>query len=298
MLAGRSGESSVNVREVVPAGVRATARAGHARTMTTFAVDHHLTRPAYGAGTLPLAVAHRGGAALGPENTAAAFEGALALGFTHLETDVRLTRDGVLVAFHDEHLLRTTGVDRPINRTDWSVVRRLPVLGTASRVERMDDLLAAFPQACFSIDVKVPEVVEPLAEAIRRTGSAGRVCVGGGWDQWLTEIRVRVGPQLSWALGWRSLASLMAAAETGVRPVRLPLGGFVHLPPTLHRLPLLRRRTIALAHELGQRVVAWTIDDPDEIRDLLDRGVDGIMTDRPDVLRQVLVERGQWPTTP
>jgi glycerophosphoryl diester phosphodiesterase len=248
----------------------------------------------YGCGPGPLAIAHRGGAGLGPENTLAAFGRATTLGFRYLETDARVTRDGVAVAFHDPSLLRVTGVDRPLAATDWAAVRRLRVLGTNCGVERIEDVLACFPDCCFTIDVKTSAAVAPLAEAIRRTGSAARVCVAGGWDSWLAELRARVGPELRSALGWRALATILAAAETRRRPALLTASGFVHLPRAFGGLPVLRRPVIELAHDLGLRVVAWTVDDPQVIDVLLDRGVDGIITDRPDVLRERLIARSLW----
>lgn len=267
--------------------------AGTLDLMISWSIAQGHNRSSYGDETGPLAIAHRGGAGLGPENTLALFARAAALGFRYLETDVRITRDGVVVAFHDESLLRVTGLDARVRDTDWPTVRRLHVLETSNRIERVEDVLACFPDACFSIDVKEAAVVGPLAAAIRRTGSADRVCVAGGWDRWLAAVRELTGPDLRLALGWRALATLTACARARVQAPRLA-GEFVHLPHTLAGLPLLRRRVIDLAHGQGLRVVAWTIDEPAEIRQLLDLGVDGIITDRPDLLREVLVARGDW----
>jgi len=249
--------------------------------------------PSYGDDHGPLAIAHRGGAGLGPENTLDLFARSTALGFRYLETDVRVTRDGLAVAFHDESLLRVTGRDARVRDTDWDVVRGLRVLGTGSRVERIEDVLACFPDALFSVDVKEPSVVVPLSAAIRRTASAHRVCVAGGWDRWLAAVRELTSRELRTALGWRALATLTACARAGVRPPRLG-GQFVHLPPKFAGMPLLRQRVIELAHAQGLKVVVWTIDEPAQMVRLLDRGIDGIITDRPDVLREVLVARGTW----
>jgi glycerophosphoryl diester phosphodiesterase len=247
----------------------------------------------YGDDRGPLAIAHRGGAGLGPENTLEVFARSTALGFRYLETDARVTRDGVAIAFHDETLLRATGYDARVRDVDWAEIRRLRVMGTSSRIERVEDVLGCFPATRFSIDVKEPGVLAPLAAAIRRTGSAHRVCVAGGWERWLAEVRELAGAELRVALGWRGLATLTACARARVRPPRLA-GEFVHLPPTLVGMPLLRQRVIDLAHGQGKKVIAWTIDEPAKINQLLDRGVDGIITDRPDVLREVLVARGAW----
>lgn len=254
-------------------------------------------RVAYGDGPSPFAIAHRGGAGISPENTLAAFGRAAMLGFRYLETDVRVTSDAVAIAFHDSSLLRVTGLDRPVSATPWATIRRLRVLGTNCGIERIEDVLGCFPESCFAIDVKTASVPAPLASAIRRTRSAPRVCIAGGWDRWLNGVRAGVGVPIACALGWRSLAGLVAAAETGRRWARPAGASFVHLPLSLGRVPTLRRPVLDLAHDCGLRVFAWTVDDAATIDELLDRGVDGIITDRPDVLREQLVARGEWATS-
>ncbi len=251
----------LNIANIAP-GIRATGRraaqSGGVATLLPERRDRNLT---YGGRVGPIAIAHRGGAALGPENTLVAFERATRLGFDHLETDVRVTRDGVAVAFHDASLLRVTGVDRLVATMSWAQLRGLRILDTDSPIERIEDVLAAFPDSCFAIDLKTGSVAAPLADAIVRTGSARRICVAGGWDGWLDDVRRRVRAPICSALGWRALAALVAAAESRRQPRRLGPGQFVHLPRSLGRIPVVRQPVIALAHELGLRVVAWTVDD-------------------------------------
>jgi glycerophosphoryl diester phosphodiesterase len=252
----------------------------------------------YGGGTWPLAIAHRGGAGLGVENTVETFARSVSLGFDYLETDVRVTSDGVLVAFHDDRLSRVTDLRGRIERTPWSVLRQARVrtsLGDDGRVHPLADLLEAFPDSKFAIDLKSTAAIAPLAKVLRDTRSQGRVCLAGAWDGWLSQARALIGPQLVTALGWRSLGTLVSCAKAGVRPpARVATGQFVHVPVSLGRVPVLAERLVTVAHDLGLRLVAWTVDDPARMRSLLDLGVDGIITDRPDVLREVLVARGQW----
>lgn len=256
-------------------------------------------RGRYGADAGPLAVAHRGGAGLAAENTLAAFEQATALGLRYLETDVRTTADGVALAFHDATLDRVTPLRGPVADRPFAAVRGTPVLG-AGPVLLLEDLLAAFPGSNVMIDVKEERAVAPTIAAVRRTGSAARVCVAGGWDGWLAAIRQECGPELTTALGWRALGTLLAAAVTGTRPpAAVATGAFAHVTWRYGRLPLLQRpvvaaRLVAMAHELGIRVVGWTIDEAPAMHRLLDDGVAGLITDRPDTLRAVLVGRGQW----
>ena len=243
----------------------------------------------------PLLVAHRGGAGLAPENSIEAFTTALRLGLTAVETDVRVTADGVLVAFHDEHLDRVTDLRGRLDATPWHRVRRarLRVAGVPGegRVVRFEDVLAATGEAFVAVDVKVPAAVGPLAAALRRHGAAHRVCVAGAWDGRLAAVRAQTGADLTSALGWRAVSVLVACARAGVAVPRR-LGGdasFVHLPLRLGGRdlladPVLRAGVVDRAADLGLRVVAWTVDDPRTVRSLLADGVAGVITDRPDAV--------------
>lgn len=248
----------------------------------------------YDDGPWPRVVAHRGGAALAPESTALAFASSLAHGVDHLETDVRVTADGVAVAVHDERLERVTGLRGRVGDVPWSTlartVVRVPGVPGEGPVLTLEDALGTFDGARFAVDLKTPAAVAPLARALRRTGSAHRVCVAGAWDGWLADVRAACDPVPATALGWGALSALVACARTGVRaPAALATGGHVHLPWRWGRLPLLaddvlRRRVVEQASDLGVRVVAWTVDDPARARRLLDDGVAAVITDRPDLL--------------
>ena len=132
------------------------------------------------------------------------------------------------------------------------------------------------------------------SEVLRRRGVAERVCIAGAWDGWLGQVRREV-PEVRTALGWRSLTVLLSCARSGLRPPRaLATAPFAHVPVKLGRFPIFVERLAAMSHDIGVRVVTWTVDDPVVIRRLLDVGVDAIITDRPDVLREVLVSRNQW----
>lgn len=252
----------------------------------------------YGDHPGPLAIAHRGGMALAPENTLAAFGRATSLGLTHLETDVRTTRDGHVVCFHDPTLRRVTGHPGRVADLDLAELRRLRVGGT-DQVPTLVEAMASFPDARFAIDLKDETSIGAMARLLRANpGWAERVLVAGAWSRWLDRLRDEA-PGVTTALGWRSLTTLIACSRGGVRPPGLRVdvlarGGFAHVPIRLGRLPVHSERVIRRAHELGIRVVVWTVDDPATMRALLDMGVDGIITDRPDVLREVLVSRDQW----
>lgn len=240
-----------------------------------------------------LAVAHRGGAGLGPENTLAAFARACALGVRHLETDVRITADGVCVAFHDARTDRLCGVPGSIRQLDWPQVRRLRVHG-CHPVPRLEDVLRAFPDARFLLDVKDPRAIGSLAAAVRGCAAEDRVCVTGSSDDRLADVRAVSGERIATALGWGSLARLTTAAHLGIRPRGIRPAPFAHVPAAAMRVPPVARRLVTMAHDLGSKVVAWTVNDTPMMHDLLDAGVDGLISDRPDLARDVLIHRGQW----
>jgi len=236
----------------------------------------------------PLAIAHRGGAGLAPENTLEAFRRSYALGVRYLETDVRVTRDRQLVAFHDARLERVTaGVGRVADRTLVQLTA-LPVRGGGT-VLPLTQLLAAFPDARFTLDVKEPEAVVPLARLLRETGATPRICAAAARGAWLRTLRALTGDTLCTALSWRELLHLTSRPRG-----RYGCAAFAHVPLRLGLVPVFRDDLVARAHDAGIRIVVWTVNDPSTMHRLLDAGVDGLITDRPDLLREVLLARGQW----
>lgn len=247
----------------------------------------------YGEGPGPLAIAHRGGGGLAQENSLAAFSLASGLGLRYLETDVRVTSDGHLVCFHDETLSRVTSGTGPVRSKSLRDLRALRINGIEP-IPTFDEALDAYPDQFFAIDSKDLAGIAPLVKSLRRKGVAERVCIAGAWDGWLAHVQREV-PAATTALGWRSLTTLLMCARAGVRPPRaLATAPYAHVPFKLGRVPIFVERLVAMAHDLGVRVVMWTVDDPVVIRRLLNAGVDGIITDRPDIMREVLVSRGQW----
>jgi glycerophosphoryl diester phosphodiesterase len=239
----------------------------------------------------PIPYAHRGGALEGLENTMPAFEAVTALGYRYLETDARVTADGVLVAFHDDDLSRTC--DRPglISELPWSEVQAARV-GGKEPIPLMEDMLGTFPQSRINLDAKSDSAVEPLIDAIRRTASVERVCVGAFSDKRLKEIRTAFGPTLCTSMGPFEVARWMAASLIGGWGT--PSVPVAQVPLKQSGIPVVTGRSVRSANRHGVQVHAWTIDEPAEMERLLDLGVHGIMTDRPHVLKEVLQRRGQW----
>jgi glycerophosphoryl diester phosphodiesterase len=246
-------------------------------------------------GTQPRAFAHRGwhvGDLAGCENTLASFRRAVDEGYRYLETDVHLTADGVLVAFHDAALDRVTDGRGPIARLTFREVRRARVAGRFT-VPTLSEVLEACPAAQFNIDPKSDRSVEPLLALLDEHDAWSRVCIGSFSDRRLARIRAGGPVTLATSLGPRAAARLVS----GVRTSRSGswLGAVAAQLPTRFRgIPVVTGRLLRAAHGAGLEVHVWTVNEATRMSQLLDLGVDGIMTDRPDTLRAVLQERGQW----
>lgn len=236
----------------------------------------------------PLAFAHRGGASDAPENTLPAFQDAVDLGYRYLETDVRVTADGVVVAFHDDNLMRTCHRPGKISELPWSEVKAAKVDGKAP-IPSLEELLGTFPTARVNIDCKADNAVDALVAAIKRTDAVDRVCLASFSDGRLKKMRAAL-PEACTALGPQSLALM----KFGL--LRHPPGEAAQVPVKQGPITVTNAKSVERAHSLGVDVHVWTIDDAAEMNRLLDLGVDGVMTDKPAVLKQVLVDRGQWTT--
>ena len=248
----------------------------------------------------PLAFAHRGFAPSGGENTLKAFAAAHELGFAYLETDVRATGDGVLVVFHDEELSRLAGDPRKVAECTAAELSGLRVAGEP--IPTFDQLLRAFPRAHFNVDVKDAGSAALLAEAIGRHGAHGRVLVAsfGG--------RRRHKVQRLLAGGGHSRRTV--AASPGVLGVAAAvlLGNIAPLPRAAFRrvavlqvperhgpIRVVTPRFVGNAHAAGLQVHVWVVNEEQDMHRLLEMGVDGIMSDRADILARVMTERGIWP---
>ena len=261
--------------------------------MTVRAADFPMFAPRWAA------FAHRGGAGhpelVGKENTIAAFRHAVGLGYRYVELDVHATLDEHLMVFHDDDLRRLTGGRGTMADRTYAEIATLRV-GQSEPIPTLDEVLETFPEIRFNIDIKNDGAVTPLVKTIDRHRAHDRVCVGSFSIERLREFRRLMGRRV----------------PTSVSPVGVVWNGYVPLLPRLlnspgtalqipvshalgrRQVPVLTPRLLRHAHLAGKVVHIWTVDDPAEMHRLLDMGVDGIVSDRTDLLKQVFTERGIW----
>ncbi|MFC4049705.1 glycerophosphodiester phosphodiesterase [Actinomadura syzygii] len=250
----------------------------------------------------PIPFAHRGGAGGRPENSMAAFQRAVDLGYRYLETDAHATADGVVVAFHDRTLDRVTDRRGVIAELPYAEVAKARI-GGSEPIPRLEELLSSFPDARVNIDLKDAPVIGPLSAALHRAKAWDRVCLTSFSTRRLAQMRARLplftDRDVCTALGPRGVMALRAKSYGGpaAKLIRLAATGVAcaQVPYGLGPLPFVTEAFVARAHELGLQVHAWTVNEPADMRRLLDLGVDGIMTDDLLALRDVMSSRGQWP---
>lgn len=244
----------------------------------------------------PLAFAHRGGAQVphnvGIENSLAAFRHAYDLGFRYLETDVRLSADGVVFAIHDETLERLTGSAGAVSELSAAELDR-ELLAGREPLLRMSHLFEALPDARFNIDLKSDDVVGPMCELITAHGTSEQVSLGSFSHVRIDRARALL-PQVVTAASTTEAAAVRLLPRAVLRGRLRPAARCLQVPVRRGRITVVTPAVIRRAHRLGMQVHVWTVDDATEMHRLLDLGVDGIVTDRTDVLKEVLVSRGSW----
>jgi glycerophosphoryl diester phosphodiesterase len=245
----------------------------------------------------PIAMAHRGFTAFRlPMNSMGAFREAAKLGFRYVETDVRATRDGVAVILHDRSLPPTSGVSGPIDQLVWPEVRTGDI-GAGESVPPLEELLVALPDMRVNIDIKDASAVEPTVEVIERLGAHDRVLVTSFSDRRRRRALRLLSKRVASSAGTAVVPALLAAKTPATRAFAWRIlhdSDCLQLPPRMGRLTVITPGLVRAVHASGRQVHAWTVDDPAAMHALLDLGVDGIITDRADLLRDVLIARGEW----
>jgi glycerophosphoryl diester phosphodiesterase len=250
----------------------------------------------------PIRFAHRGSRLLWPENTWRAFDGAIEeLGYSYVETDIRITRDHIVVVFHDETLERTTNGVGKVSDWDWEDLRHLdagyrfspdgesfPSRGTGVTISRLDDTFERYPDTCFNIDLKAPRSEWAVAEVIARTRASEQALVGSFNDRRIARFRRITKGSVATAAGPSASVAMYAASRLG-RTIRRGVDAY-QLPMKI-RGGAVDEKLVDAVHDSGAHLHVWTVNEPEPMAELLDLGVDGIVTDRPDVLNEVLEAR-------
>ncbi|HEY7788995.1 MAG TPA: glycerophosphodiester phosphodiesterase [Vicinamibacterales bacterium] len=247
------------------------------------------------AGDRPLVFAHRGGGALAPENTIPAFDNGLALGADGLELDVHLSRDGVLVVHHDLVLDRTTNARGAVVSLTAEELARVdagfrfgaqdgyPFRGRPIGVPTLREVLERYPGVRLIIEIKVntAEIARAVVDEVHRAGATGRVCIGSFGTLVLREVR-RLDPEMATSAGREEVRRVLYGSWIGLRPRTLPNQAY-QVPERAGATRVVSPRFIRIAHAAGAVVQVWTVDREEDMRRLLDWGVDALITNRPDI---------------
>lgn len=250
----------------------------------------------------PIRLAHRGSRILWPENTWHAFDGAVdELGYRYVETDVQVTKDGVVIVFHDDTLERTTNGVGKVRDWEWADLAHLdaayhfsadgdtfPLRGTGVRISRLDDTFDRYPDTHFNIDLKASGSEWPTAEVVFAMNRQDQVLIGSFNDRRIARFRRITRNRVATSAGPQAAMTMYAASRIG-RSVRRPIQAY-QLPATITGASV-DAKLVESIHAAGCHLHVWTVNETDDMRRLLDLGVDGIVTDRPDLLNYVLEER-------
>jgi glycerophosphoryl diester phosphodiesterase len=252
----------------------------------------------------PRVVGHRGSAGTHPENTLESFRAAAARGVQYLEFDIHMTRDGEVVVSHDDHIERIcgrAGVIRDMTYAELAAAdagrmftrdgAMFPFRDKGVRVPRLAEVLAAFPKLRMIVEVKqiAPSVVSPMLDVIDRAGMRRNVLVASEHQEPLDEVR-KLAPEIPTNFSYLESGLFIQAMGTGDANYRPP-GDAVQIPRSYESWQLVTPESVAFAHRLGLEVHVWTVNDEAEMSELLDMGVDGLISDYPERALDVIRRR-------
>jgi glycerophosphoryl diester phosphodiesterase len=249
--------------------------------------EQHYLSPA-----LPRLFAHRGLAIEAPENTLLAFAYAVSAEAGYIETDVHASHDGVAIIAHDADLKRVAGRPVRVGQLTTAELRRVD-LGQGQSFSTLAEALDAFPETRFNIDIKAKDAVEPTVRAILAAGASNRVLVSS-FDEGRRAAALRHLPGVVSSASARRFATALVAGKVGLSPaVRGSLRGLVavQVPERALGMRVTTRRMIDRLHAAGVEIHVWTVNDPQRMNELLDLGIDGIVTDRIDLAVEVVASR-------
>ncbi len=238
-----------------------------------------------------ICLAHRGGGAEQRENSTSAFTAAQALGYRYIETDVQATADGTLIVFHDDTLDRTTNGTGTISALPYSTVREA-LIGGIEPIMTLEQALEEFPGICFNIDIKTEKALQPTLDLMAKMKCFERVCLASFSDNRLAKVRRNLGPEVCTSAGPQGVFALKLGSwglPLSASPVQC-----AQVPVSEYGITIVTSRFITHCNNLGIAVHVWTIDEEAEMRRLIRLGVNGLISDRPTLLKQVAREEGVW----
>ena len=228
--------------------------------------------------------AHRGGSIEAPENTIESFEYSIELGSSYIETDVQLSSNGIPYIFHDDDLKRLFGKNIIFNSLHSDEIDEL-ILFDKYKIPTLESTLQKFPDTLFQIDVKTDEVVLPTMEVIKKTNSTDKVCIASFSSKRLKQVH-KLYPEICLSMGPFEVMKLLLSSF-GLYRNKVP-GNCLQIPIYQYGIKLVTKRFINYIHSIGLKIHVWTINDEDTMQKLIDLGVDGIITDRPKALKDLL----------
>ena len=235
-----------------------------------------------------LGFVHRGGAEEATENTLEAFQHASDIGFVFMETDVQATLDGEVVIFHDSNLERVAGINKKISQLSYKEIKKID-LKKGGRIPSLRDLISSFPNLRFNIDIKTKKAVDKTVKIIKDQKALERVCLASFSSKRLTRIRKLAGPDCCTSMSQLEVIYLLVRSY-GI-PVQRSMGYCAQVPTSQWGIPIVTKKFVDYAHKENKFVHVWTIDKRQEMEDLIELGVDGLMTDRPSILFKVMKEK-------
>lgn len=231
-----------------------------------------------------------------------AFQHAVDLGYRYLETDLHLSGDGVLVCVHDPTLDRTTDGRGPISSLAvrdlqmldagfrFDPIHHFPFRASGIRIPTLEEVATSFPDAVLTVDLKQPRLEDALTALIARLGLLDRIIVGSFRDRRIRRFRRLTAGRVATSSGpMESLRFVLAARAGRARALKADV---LQIPVSYERFRMVDAAVIQAAHRLDKQVHVWTVNDLDEMEELLDMEVDGLITDRPDLLRELMEVRG------
>jgi len=232
---------------------------------------------------------HRGGDEVETENTIEAFKYSSDLGFVFIETDVQATKDGHVVIFHDASLKRMAGVNKSIKELTLKEINEINLLG-GGKIPLLSEALETFPDLRFNIDIKTEDALEETIQIIKKMNFLDKTCLASFSSSRLKRIKNLAGPEACISSGQMDIFKMMCQS-IGIE-LQATMSQCAQIPVKQWGVPVLTKRFIETAKKQNKFVHVWTIDDIDQMFELIEFGVDGLMTDKPSVLKEAMLKKG------